>query len=150
MALEKIRRWGIIFLHDFNKSVAAFRRWLLRESLLEPDDIAGGKAPMAVGIMGAHAVDQAQSLQRRQMIVQGRDRYFRILGQSRRGRETAEILVVPVAQIPQHDLGCRLQPALLDGPVGGGVAYGRSRDKEKGRVMNTGPDRVGRGRKRLA
>ena len=62
-------------------------------------------------------------------------------------RETAKIRVVPVAGKPQHDLGGRLQPALLDGPVGGGVAHRGSPEMEKGPVRNTGPVGVRRDQK---
>ena len=145
----RFRRWCVIFFQDFNKAVSGFRRWLLWKSGLEPEDVSGGRTPVVVRIVGADAVDQAQVLQCRQMIVEGGDRHFRIFGQPRLGRETAEIRVVPIAEKPQNDLGGRSQPALLDGPVGGGMAHGRSPDMEKGPVMNTGPVGVGRGQKRL-
>ena len=164
MALGKIRRWNarksgvgpiwqfwrwvVSFFHDFSKSVSGFRRWFLRKSGLEPQDVSGGLAAVRVRLLGADAVDQAQFFQRRQVVVQGGDGHFGILGQPRLRRETAEVRVVAIAEKPQHDLGGRLQPALLDGPVGGGVAHGKTPDMEKGLELNTGPDKVGRGRKR--
>ena len=120
----------------------------MRETRLEPQDVARRKTAVAVRIVGADAVDQAGFLQLGEVLVQGGDRHFRILGQPRLRRKTAEIRVVPVAEKPEHDLGGRLQPALLDGPVGGGVAHGRSPEMEKGPVLNTGPVGVGRDQKR--
>gem|GEM_PF-5617044 len=148
-SIWQFRRWGAVFFHDFNNSIFAFRRWLLRESLLKPEDVARRKTPVVVWIVGADVVDQAQFLQRGEVVVESGDGHFRIFSQPSLRRKTAEIRVVSVAEKLQLDLGGRLQPALLNGPVGGGVAHGRSPEKEKGPVMNIGPDRVGRGRKRL-
>jgi len=85
---------------------------------LEPEDVARRKTPVVVWIVGADAVDQAQFLQRREVLVQGGDGHFRILGQPRLLRKTAEIQVVTVAEEPQHDLRGRLRPALLDSRCG--------------------------------
>ncbi len=52
------------------------------------------------------------------MFVQRRDRHLRVLGQPGLGREAAEVRVMSIAEEPQNDLGGRLQPALLDGPIG--------------------------------
>ena len=39
-------------------------------------------------------------------------------------RETAIVGIEPVTEMPEHDLGRWFQPALLNGPVGGGMAHG--------------------------
>ena len=118
------RRWVVIFLHDFNKAIVGFRRWFRRKSGLESQDVSGGLAAVRTRIVGAGTVDQAHFFQRAEMIVEGGDGHFRILGQPRLRRETAEVRVVPVTEDPQDDLGGRLQSALPDGPVGGGMAHG--------------------------
>ena len=117
------RRWAINFACVFRKAISTFRRWVLRKTPLESEDVARGHAPMRVRIVGADAADQAKPLQRCQMVVQGRDGHFRVLGQPRLGGKAAVVRVVAVAEQPEHDLGGRLQPALGDGLVGGGVAH---------------------------
>ena len=50
-SIWRFRRWGVIFFHDFHKPVSAFRRWLLRESLFESQNVAVGQTPVAVRIV---------------------------------------------------------------------------------------------------
>ena len=116
-------------------AISAFRRWLLWKSVLEPQDVAGGLSLVGAGIMGADAVDQAQCLEPGEMVVQRRDRHFRILGQPGLCRKAAEIRIVAVTKMPEHDLGRGLQPALLDGPVGGVMAHGATRHAGTMRVV---------------
>ena len=93
----------------------------MRKSGFESEDVPRRLAAVGVRILSADAVDQAQVLQRGEVFVQGGDRHFRVLSQPGLGRKAGEVRVVPVAQKPQHDLGGRPQPALLDGPVGGAM-----------------------------
>ena len=104
--------------------MSGIRRWLWWKSVLEPQDVACRQALVGVGILRPDPMDQAQFLQFGEMLVQCRDRHFRIVRQPRLRWEAAEVRVVPIAQEPQNDLGGRLQPALLDGPDGCLVAPG--------------------------
>ena len=123
--MSGIRSWlDLVFLVRSRKAVSGFRSWLWWKAILEPQDVACGEALVGVGILRPDPVDQAQFLQLGEMIVQGRDRHFDVIRQPRLRRKAAEVRVVPVAQKPQHDLGGRLQPALLDGPDGCLVAHG--------------------------
>ena len=112
--MSGIRRWlAPLFLVRSHKAVSGFRSWLWWKSVLKSQDVACRQALVGVGVLRPNAVDQAQFLQLGKMLVQRRYRHFRIVGQPRLRRETAEVRVVPVAQEPQHDLGGRLQPALF-------------------------------------
>ena len=71
-SIWRFRRWIVIFCCDFNKAFSGFRRWFLRESGLEPQDVSGGLAAMSMWILGADAVDQAQLLQRGEVFVRNR------------------------------------------------------------------------------
>jgi len=61
-SIRRFRRWVVIFFHDFNKAVSGFRRWFLRKSGLEPQDISGGLAAVRAQILGADAVNEPQFL----------------------------------------------------------------------------------------
>lgn len=123
--MSEFRSWvAVLFALRSGNPISGFRNWLLWKAILEPQDVASGLALVGARIMAAHAVDQAQLLEPGEVVVQCRDRHFRVVRQPRLCRETAEIRVMPVAQKPQHDLGGGLQPALLDGPVCGVVAHG--------------------------
>ncbi len=135
--MSGIRSWIVVlFLVRSRKAVCGFRSWLLWKAVLEPQDVAGRLALVSAGIVDANAVDQPQFLQLRKMIVQRLDRHFRVLGQPRLGREAAEVGVVPVAEKPQHDLGGRLQPALLDRPDGCLVAHDAALRAGRTRLVN--------------
>ena len=122
--MSGIRSWvAASFFFRSGKAVSCFRSWFWWKAILEPEDIACGQTFMGVRILCPNPVDQAQFLQLGKVVVQRRDRHFRIVGQPRLCREAAEVRVVPVAQESQHDLGGRLQPALLDGPDGRLVAH---------------------------
>ena len=123
--MSGIRSWvAPVFFLRSRKAVSGFRSWLWWESILKPQDVACRQPLVSVGILRANPVDQAQLLQLGKVIVQCRNRHFRIVGQPGLRRKTAEVRIVPVAQKPQNDLGGRLQPALLDGPDGCLVANG--------------------------
>lgn len=115
--MSGFRSW-IVVLFTFRavEAVSGFRSWLLREAVLEPQDIAGGLTTMSAGVMAADAPDEPCAFKQGEMLVQRRDRHLRVLGQPGLCRETAEIRVVPVAKEPEHDLGGGFQPALLDSP----------------------------------
>ena len=134
--MSGIRRWvaTLFFLRSRN-SVSGFRSLLWWKAVLKPQDVACRQALVGVGILRANPVDQAQLLQLGKVIVQCRDRHFRIVRQPRLRRETAEVRIVPVAQEPQHDLGCRFQPALLDSPDGCFVAHGATRRAWRTRLV---------------
>ena len=123
--MSGIRSWvAALFLVCSCISISGFRTWLLWKAVLEPQDVAGGLALVGARIMTAHPVDQAQFFELCQMLIQRRDRHFRIIRQPRLCRETAKIRVVTIAEKPQHDLGGRFQPALLNGPYSCLVAHG--------------------------
>ena len=123
--MSGIRSWvGLVFLVRSHKAVSGFRSWLWWKYILEPQDVACREALVGLGILRTNTVDEAQFLQLGKMLVQRRDRHFRIVGEPGLRREAAEVGVVPVAEEPKHDLGGGFEPALLDGPDGCFVAHG--------------------------
>ena len=94
------------------------------EARLEPQDIAGGQLALGHGVEPRHTPQQAHGLELAKVIVQCGPADLAVMRQPVLRRKAAVIRVEPVAQMPEHDLGRRLQPALLDGPVGGLVAHG--------------------------
>ncbi len=134
--MSGIRSWvTTMFLVRSCSTVSGFRSWLWWKSILETQDVACGEALVGVGILRPNAVDQAQLLQPSEVFVQGRNRHFRIVRQPRLRREAAEVGVVPVAQEPEHDLGGRFQPALLDGPDSCLVAHGAALHAGRARLV---------------
>ena len=72
----------------------------------------------------ANAPDQPAGFEIIEVAVQRGAADLAIIGQLHLRGETAVVRVEPVTQVPEHDLGGGLEPALLDGPVGGGMAHG--------------------------
>ena len=94
------------------------------EARLEPQDVAGGQLALGHGIEPRHPPQQAHGLELAKVIVQRRPADLAVMRQPVLRGEAAVVRVEPVAEVPEHDLGRGLQPALLDGPVGGLVAHG--------------------------
>ena len=93
------------------------------EPVLEPQNVAGRLLAFCHRIDAGAATDQTGQFQLAEMVVQGRAADLAIGCQPRLGREATEIGVVTVAEMPEHDLGGRLQPALQDRPVGRKMAH---------------------------
>ncbi len=94
------------------------------EARLEPQDVAGRQLALGHGIEPRHPPQQAHCLQLAEVIVQRGPADLTVMRQPVLRGKAAVVGVEPVAEVPEHDLGRGLQPALLDGPVGGLVAHG--------------------------
>lgn len=100
---------GVFEKHD----VAAGMRAAI---FLEPQDVAGRHLPLGHGIDARHAKQQLRGLQPIEIVVQSRAADLAILRQPCLRRKAAEVGVEAVAEVPEHDRGRWLQPALFDGP----------------------------------
>src|SRR6056297_1424678 len=107
-------------------AVSCFRtrvRIIWCKARLEAQNVARGHLPLRDGMNAHHATQEAGRLQPSEMLVQRRSADLAIMGQPLLRGEAPEVRVEPVAEVPEHDLRRRLQPALLDRPVGGSVAH---------------------------
>ena len=93
------------------------------EIVLEAENVTGGFLFAGHLVDPSLPQDQPRSFQFFEVSVQLRAGDFGIGRQLVLRRETPEIRVVPIAEIPEHQLGHGAQPALLDCPVGGLVAH---------------------------
>jgi hypothetical protein len=71
----------------------------------------------------ALAADQTGLLEFVEIDVQSASRDLGIESQPLLRREAAVVWIVPVAEMPEHDLDRRLEAALLDGPVRGAMSH---------------------------
>jgi hypothetical protein len=96
--------------------------WVWGKFLLEAEEVPG--RPLAFRVFGEapFAADQPGLFQLVEVHVQAGAGDFGIGRQLVLRWETPVIWVVPVAEMPEDDLGRRRQPALLDRPVGGTMA----------------------------
>src|SRR5579871_5550611 len=80
---------------------------------------------MALGIRVAPGLtpDKAGALEDRKPAVQRRARDLAIVGERLLARETAMVGMIAIAEVPEHDFCGRLETALLDRPIGGGMAH---------------------------
>ena len=116
-SLCQIRRWLLRVLWTRN------RRWLLGKVGLETENVAG-RFPRCWALpWPPMPADQARLFQPAQLDVQRSARDFGIGGQLVLRRKAAGPEGVPVAQMPQHKLGCGMQPALQDRPFGAQLAH---------------------------
>ena len=107
--------------------VSDFWTWLgimWCKAFLEPQDVAGQHLALGDRIETRHLPQKPGRLEQVQMRVKSGAADLAIVCQTVLRGKAAEIRIVPVAQKPKHDLGGRLQPALLDGPDGRFVAHG--------------------------
>ena len=97
--------------------------WLWGKFLLEAEEVPG--RPLAFRVFGEapFAADQPGLFQLVEVGVQAGAGDFGIGRQLVLRRETPVIRVMPVAEMPEDELGRRRQPALLDRPVGGSMAH---------------------------
>jgi hypothetical protein len=92
------------------------------EFRLESKPIPGRR--LAVGIILALlSQDQPALFQQRQLVVQRRTAHLAIVRKLRLCRKASKIRVVPVSQVPEHDLRRRWQAALCDRPIGRAMAH---------------------------
>jgi len=91
---------------------------------LEAQEIARRSLLAGLGVDDPHALDQATRFKFIEMPVQRGTPDFTIMGKPVLGGETAKVRIEPITKMPKHDFGRGFQPALLDGPVGGGMAHG--------------------------
>src|SRR6056297_699137 len=117
-------RFGVIFLGYALLAVSDFWRWLLWAGHFEPQDIACGLAAFGSMILTLNALNEPELFQLLEVIVERRDRHFRVFGQTDLRRETAKVWIVAIAQMPENDFRRRLEPPLLYSPIGGGMAHG--------------------------
>ena len=106
--------------------MSEFRRrvgfWLI-EAVLEAENVTGRLLAFGDRIDAGAASDQTGDLQLAEMVVQGGSADLAIRRQPCLGRKAAEIGVVTVAEMPEHDLGRGFQASLQDGPVGCEMAH---------------------------
>src|SRR5690606_9074408 len=116
-------RLGLFSGHGFRRAVSSFWTWVSSEIRLESEVVARRFLPPGALVAALLATDQAGAFQRHQMLVQRRSRHLTAIGQILLRREAPVRRVMAIGQVPKHDLRGRLQAALRDGPVGGGVAH---------------------------
>ncbi len=95
------------------------------EPVLEAENVAGRLLAFRYRIDACAAPDQTGQFQFPQMVVKRGSADLAIRRQPRLRRKAAEIGIVAVAEVPEHDLGRRLQPPLQDGPVRREMAHAR-------------------------
>jgi len=116
-SLRQIRRW---LLPAFSSGI---RRWLLGKVGFETENVAGRFPRCRAAPRPPKPADQTRLFQPAQLDVQRGTRDFGIGGQLVLRRKAAGPGGVPVAQMPKHKLGCGMQPALQDRPIGGQLAH---------------------------
>lgn len=97
--------------------------WLWGKFFLKAEEVPG--RPLAFRVFGEapFAADEPGLFQLVEVGVQAGAGDFGIGRQLVLRREAPVIRVVPVAEMPEDELGRRRQPALLDRPVGGAMAH---------------------------
>ena len=99
------------------------RRWRLGKIVIETENVAGRFPRCWAAPRPPMPADQTRLFQPAQLDVQRGTRDFGIGSQLVLRRKAAGPGGVPVAQMPQHKLGCGMQPALQDRPIGGQFAH---------------------------
>lgn len=116
-----------LFVISGHGSVSIFRTRLFDILLsveVEREDVAGRFLAFCVAVDALDASYQTSFLKNFQMFVQSRARHFAVVGKHvLAGIATASILVVPIREVPQNQLGSRFQSSLLDSPVRGVMAH---------------------------
>lgn len=94
-----------------------FRHRIGRPALIKREQIQGRNLALLLFVGALDTPDQPQLLKLAQMHIQRAARHLAVVRQRLLRGETAIVRVVPVAQLPQHQLCRGLQSTLRDGPI---------------------------------
>lgn len=127
-SLRQIRRWLCGHLCQIRRWLlpalpSGIWRWLLGKIVLETENVAGRFPRCRAAPLPPLPVDQARLFQPAQLDVQRGAGDFGIGGQLFLRGKAAGQGGVPVAEMPKHQLGRGMQPALQDRPTGGQIAH---------------------------
>jgi hypothetical protein len=104
--------------------------------------ISGWQLALLVGVEASLAKNQSALFEDREMPVDACARKLAAVDQIGLRRKAALRRVVTIGEVPKENLGRRVEPALLDRPVGREVAHGAQIAKASRIFARTPPERI--------
>ncbi len=104
--------------------------------------ISGRQLALLVGVETPLAKNQAALFQDREMPIDARARKLATVDEIGLRREATLRRVVTIGEVPKEHLGRRVEPALLDRPVGREMAHGAPIAKARRIFARTPPERI--------